>query len=269
MRAVLRAEKLKGATRVLVAARHNKRELQAEVGCSHSIDGSLSVLNECLVGPPLAAEVFDQAKLLMARANVGRLRKDAVRAIEFVVSLQANHGIDDRAFFRETTVWLGERFGGPDNVLCADVHRDERQPHLHVLILPLIGGRMAGSDALGGPSKLRQLHQDYFAEISKRYGLMPGKPRLQGSAKTVGVRQVMEKLRATSDVVLGSPVWSAVRDHIHRDPSPYMTALSIEPPCSRKPRARSMADIFTSRGSGPKVEDGHWSPLDPYGVRKA
>ena len=85
--AVLRAKKLKGAGIIRAAAAHNKRAIQAELGAGGSIDSGRTVLNECLAGAATPDDVVSLARVKMAGAGVGKLRKDAVRAIEFVVSL--------------------------------------------------------------------------------------------------------------------------------------------------------------------------------------
>jgi hypothetical protein len=55
--AFLRFKKLKGNGIITVAARHNRRELQAEMGATDSIDPTHSQLNETLQGPSTAAGV--------------------------------------------------------------------------------------------------------------------------------------------------------------------------------------------------------------------
>lgn len=248
--AILRAKKLKGQSIVRVAAAHNKREIQAELGAAGSIDANRSHLNECLSGPPTAPQVADRAKAMTEAAGVLRLRKDAVRAIEFVVSLAPAHAIDDRSFFIDAVAWLACRFGGETNILSADIHRDEPAPHVHLLLLPLIDGRMNGSDALGGRTRLALLHSDFHAEVAAPYGLKRAAARLRGSAKAAGVMAVLEHLRGSSDPALHSAAWGAMRDCIERDPAPFLAELGIAAPQSRPKALRSMTAIFTSTGKG-------------------
>ena len=89
--AFLRIKKLKGGGIITVAARHNRRVIQAEIGASKTIDSTRSGLNETLEGPPTAADVGQLAKDLMKAAGVTRLRKDAVMALEIVFSLPPGH----------------------------------------------------------------------------------------------------------------------------------------------------------------------------------
>ena len=263
--AVLRVKKLKGAGIVRAAAAHNKRSIQAEIGTNASIDPQRTVYNECIAGPPTADDVAGAARSRMAESGIVRLRKDAVRALEFVVSLAPTHGIDERAFFLDVVDWMGIRFGGSHNVLSADIHRDEPAPHLHVLVLPLLNGRMTGSDAIGGRQALASLHQDFHAKVASPYGLKRAPARLQGGAKATAVSAVLTYLRRASDAAMHSAAWSVIRECIERDPTPFLAALGIEVPNPNARRLRSMAAIFTSKGKGSSK-----SPPDlPYRVQLA
>ena len=248
--AVLRVKKLSGAAIVRVAAAHNKREIQAELGANGSIDASRCGLNESLAGPATAVEVAALARAMMAGAGVGKLRKDAVRAIEFIVSLAHETRIDERAFFVDAVQWLADRFGGADNILTADIHRDESAPHLHLLVLPLISGRMVGSVAVGGPNELLKL-DDFHAEVCAPYGLKRFPPRLTGAAKSAAFAAVMDELKRRGDACLGSTLWFVVRDLIEADPRPFLAELGLEVTVDTKPKKlRSMTAIFTSKGKG-------------------
>ena len=247
---MLRAKKLKGSGIIRAAAAHNKRTIQAELGAGASICAARSILNECLAGPPRPEQVAQRARSMMEATGAVPRRKDAVRAIEFVVSLAPDHGVDDRALFADAVAWLGARFGGADNILSADVHRDEAAPHLHVLLLPLIGGKMQGSDALGGRAKLSALHADFHAQVAAPYGLKRAPARLQGNIKTTASSEVLQHMRSVADAALRSPVWGIIRECIERDPVPFMAALGIVAPTTKAKPLRSMVAIFTSKGKG-------------------
>ena len=77
--AILRIKRLKGGGIITVAARHNRRVIQAEMGATGSIDPTRSNLNETLMGPPTAEDVGKLAKTLMAAARVGKRLFSACR----------------------------------------------------------------------------------------------------------------------------------------------------------------------------------------------
>ena len=257
--AFLRIKKLKGSGIITVAARHNRRVIQAEIGATGSIDPTLSHLNETLVGPPTAADVGQLAKDLMARAGVGKLRKDAVMGLEIVFSLPPGHTIDDRAYFTDCAAWAGLYFGGAQNVLSVDVHKDENANHCHVLLLPLIENRMDGSNMLGGKQKLMALQRDFHVNVAARYGLSRAPARLSGTAKQLAAKAVLQRLRETSDGVLHSKVWATLREVIENDPARFLEVLGIDQAPTKGP-GRTMAQIFTSKGKGLAKE-----PSNPIG----
>lgn len=249
--AFLRIKKLKGGGIITVAARHNKRVIQAEMGATGSIDPTRSHLNETLQGPSTAADVGQLAKDLMMAAGVTKLRKDAVMALEIVFSLPPGHTIDDRAYFSDCATWAGSYLGGL--ILSVDIHRDEAQPHCHVLLLPLIDGRMDGSNMLGGKQKLMEMHKRFHLDVAARYGLSKAPSKLSGASKQAASKAVLQRLRETGDKALQSKVWATLRDVIERDPMPFLMALSIELQAPTK-KLRTMAQIFTSKGKGKAKE---------------
>ena len=167
----LRVAKLKGRNRVATAARHNKREGGEHWRGAEFIDRSRSHLNYALAGPRCASEVNELHRQRIFAAQIKVIREDAVKAIEAVASLPFGLAIDLRAYFTKTLSFLAGSFGGTQNIISADVHLDERTPHMHVLIVPLFDGRLRGSAAIGGPAKLRQLHDRFHAEVGTSFGL--------------------------------------------------------------------------------------------------
>ena len=250
---VMRVKKLKGNGIIAVAARHNRRVIQGEMGATGSIDPARSHLNETLTGPLTAANVGQLAKDLMAAAGVGKLRKDAVMGLEIVFSLPPGHGLDDRAYFTACAKWAGTAFGGAQNILSVDIHRDEAAPHCHVLLLPLIDTRMDGSNLLGGKHKIMALQKDFYAVVASKFGLSKAPARLAGTAKQAGAKAVLQKLRETSDSALQSAAWAVIREAVERDPEPFLLALSIELKAPAK-TLKPFVDYVTSKGKGPAKE---------------
>ena len=251
--AFLRVKKLKGSGIIKSAARHNKREIQAELGADSHIDPARTCLNETLQGAATPDDVAQLAKDLMRDAGIGKLRKDAVMGLELVFSLPPMHGFagqdNDRTYFNDCARWAGAYFGGAQNILSVDIHRDEAAPHCHVLMLPLLDNRMDGSNMLGGKQKLQAMQKHFHESVASRYGLKKAPARLSGDTKQAAAKAILQRLRETSDTVLTSQVWALWRDAVERDPAPFLMAmgLSIDTP---KKALRSMAAIFTSKGKG-------------------
>ena len=118
----------------------------------------------------------------MKAAGVGKTRKDAVMGIECVFSLPPDHSLDEVAYFTDCTAWAGSYFAGAE-ILSADIHRDEAAPHRHALILPLVDGRMVGSDLFGGKPKLAFMTKHFHENVASRYGLGRAPKRLRTMAE--------------------------------------------------------------------------------------
>jgi len=245
-----RIKKLTGTGIVLTASRHNKRAIQAEHGAAGHIDAARMRLNAALHGPATPQAVAQRAKDLKTAAGIKTDRKKAVMALELVFSLPSNTSIDPALYFSDCLPWAARTFGGIDNVLSADVHLDESAPHMHVLLLPLIDGRMKGSDLVGNRQRLLFLQNDFHAAVAGRYGLAKAPARLQGRAKEKAAQTVMAALRASNDRAQESALWPILRDFIDRDPAPFAQLLGIEVATPNPPKLRTMAQIFTSKGKG-------------------
>ena len=246
----MRLKTLSGSGKVLVASRHNKRLIQAEKGAAGHIDATRIDLNYSLHGPADPMAVAKHAKAVMAAANIKILRKNAVLAIEIIFSVPPQTEIDLEAYFKDSLQWAAQNFGGIDNVLSADVHLDESAPHLHILILPLVDGRMKGSELCGNRQRLQFLHNDFHNAVAGRYGFARAPARLQGQAKEKTAQAVIQHVRATNDTAQSSALWSVIRDLIDRDPAQFAQSLGIEIATPAAKAARTMAQIFTSKGKG-------------------
>ena len=246
----------KGAGHLLAAARHNKRKIQAELGADSHIQAHLMALNLSLCGAETAEGVAELAKTLMRDAGIVKLRKDTVRAIEIVFSLPINRFKDCEAYFRHCLRWAAGHFGGM--VLSADIHKDEANPHCHVLILPLIDGRMMGSDIVGYGRSFKAHLDAFFDDVGASWGLDRPQARMTGEAKDEAAISVLKYLKATDDPVLRSALWPSIKAQIESEPDPHMLALGLTNQAKAKPM-RTMAQIFTSNGKGAKVDKANYS----------
>jgi hypothetical protein len=240
----IRIKKLTGSNIVEVASRHNHREILAEIGpmgMGH-IDPSKIRLNRVLRGSNTAAEVAANAKTLMREAGVVSLRKDAVRALEIVIGLPPNSGIDEARFFSDATEWVERHFGAL--VLSAIVHNDESAPHCHVLLLPLVGGRMIGSDLMGGPAKLKSLQAAFHTELSQKYGLVRQEAQQPSSAamRSKAIAMAYTCLEANSG--LSTAVLRALLAPHLANPEPLILALNLSMPAAA-PTVSTVVKLMT------------------------
>ena len=237
-----------GKNGILIALKHNKRELQAERGADAHIDVARTPLNYCLAGDDTPSEIATHAKVQMLKAGIEAPRINAVLAMEVLFSLPiGRHQQDTKSFFADCLAWLNKTFAG--ELLSFDVHLDESAPHAHALILPLINGKMQGDKLKGDRLNVKRLQNLFHAEVAVHYGLSkPDYKRLSANGKQSIERQVLTRLRG--DSVVKSSVWQCVRDAIHKDPLPFAQLLGIDALKTSKQVVKSFVDHKRSKGKG-------------------
>lgn len=256
----LRIKKLTGKAIIQRAARHNLREIAAEIGADRHIDPARIGDNVILFGPDTADGVARTAQAMMDVANVRPLKITAVRALELIFSLPPDTTADQRRFFGDATRWAGQHFGVP--VLSATIHNDEDAPHCHVLLLPLVNGRMVGSDLMGGRAKLQGLQAAFHDKVGRLHGLTRQMPQKRHSAAVRGaaIELAFDVLDANSG--LNSAVLRALLEPHAKNPEPLLMALDLTMP------APKVSGSFVATMTRPTKKDNPIGkrPHNPIGI---
>jgi len=244
---VLRAKKLKGNGIIAGAARHNLREIQAEIGADSHIDSLKSSSNIILRGAARAIAVASEAADLMKAARVKPIRKDAVRGLEIVFSLPPVSGIAEKKFFTDAVTWAEGYFEIP--ILSAIIHNDEAAPHCHLIMLPLFGGRMIGSALIGYKSRLQAMQADFHAKVGQGYGLerQSTKKRYSAVARAKASAMVVAAIRKKPTHLCNPMVSDALREAMKGNPIPAIEALGLEMPKTKPKKKKTFAGIMTKR----------------------
>jgi hypothetical protein len=133
---------------------------------------------EVLAGDLTSAAALGRLQAALKAAP--RVQKNTVQALDLLVTASRADMLAwprerQDAYFKDALEMLASRFGGMANVLTAVIHRDESTPHMQVLVMPRDqGGRFSAIKMIGGPVGLRKLHDDFHAQIGKKYGLLRG-----------------------------------------------------------------------------------------------
>lgn len=173
--AIMRAKKLKTAGSVGAALQHCYRERE-----TLNADEDRTAQNVHLV-----ATSTDQAMGLMRDRLPEKRRKDAVLAVEYVMTASpewwetASEG-QKKAFFDRSMEWLESKYG-KENIVTASIHNDELTPHLSAFVVPVTqDGRLSAKEFIGNRTLMRQ-DQTTFAESVANLGLERG---IEGSQAT-------------------------------------------------------------------------------------
>lgn len=261
----LRIKKLTGKGIIEVAARHNHREILAELGAApgERIDPTRVGLNRVLRGFDTASAVASQAKKMMDDAGVKPLKRTAVMALEIIFGLPPQSTIDHDQFFCEAVQWAEKYFAVPN--ISAIVHNDEAAPHCHVLLLPLVDGRMVGSDLMGGRAKLLAMHADFHTQVGQLHGLTRQATQKRHSAATrqQAIDLAFEVLEANSG--LSAAVLRALLVPHMNDPAPLLLEMGLTMPAEKVKPQDTFVGIMT-RSCKPELKPIGIGKRNPIGI---
>ena len=211
---------------LLQAARHNLREIQAELGAASHIDAARISQNVILSGPDTAAGVDELARQHLAGVDTSKLKRDHCQAIEAVFSLPAVSVTEGMPYFSACLQWIGQAMLLP--VLSAVVHVDEEATHMHVLMLPIKAGKHAGGAPIAR-EQLRTLRESFFANVAGPHGLKRDSAKMRGSVKKWAIEAILQKCGVLGYRDAIGALWPVLVAAIERDPLPALRALEIEP----------------------------------------
>jgi hypothetical protein len=233
----LSIKKLTGKSIILVAAKHNHREIIAEYGAGKNSHIDLSRIpdNILLRGLETAAGVAAMAQSLMKNAGVKSVRKDAVRALEIIFSLPPESAINHEDFFKQSVEWAEDYFQAP--IISAIIHNDEAAPHCHVLLLPLVAGRMNGSAMLGGKAKLTAMQINFHECVGERHGLQRhvSKPHASAAKREEAAAQLFAQILANPSLLSQTGIAEQLIKAIAHDPAPLNLAMGSRLESVQKP----------------------------------
>jgi len=131
-----------------------------------------------------------------------KVRKNAVYAVAVVLSagpewFEKATDKDILEWKKLSLAWAEEKFGR-ENMLGVALHRDEKTPHLHLMFMPLVDGKLNARSIMGGSKyRMRDLQEDFHAKVGKPLGMERGipNPRIKHTEPKEYAR-VMRKLKA-------------------------------------------------------------------------
>ncbi len=165
---------------VPVCLAHNLRQGNAEHRHRIRINSALTPNNEVLRGPQSLAVALEIVESILTELDVVPARCDAIMGLEFV--LQPPDGADTPEFWAECLVWAASRY---EHIVSAVVHRDQKRPHMHVLVLAVSGGRLAGHALSAGKNLLVAQRREFMGHMRNTLNLRPDRQVKQVKVKTL------------------------------------------------------------------------------------
>lgn len=254
---------------LLTAARHNLREIQAELGATGRIHPGRTADNVLMAGPDDAEGVQALANRLLGDAGIdpAKLRRDHAQALELVFGLPPGFKTDHAAYFAKCLDWVNAALGLP--VLSMVIHHDESTMHAHVLLLPVKDGRHVGSGPIAR-AEFKRLREAFFVKVAGPAGLRRDGAKLRGASKALAVAAVLERCEAMGLPAANGPLWPVLLAAIERDPTGAVLALGIDLSACRKDAKPSPTGIDSDDERNPigierAQSDGD---LNPIGIAK-
>lgn len=182
MYAVIRLEKRKGAA-ISAIEKHNSRMVEkfedgTEKRWAENADPELTKKNIVYKKYP-SLNLSQSINKHLKETGIEKTRKDAVKAVEILCTAspeffhQKDMDLRIEAFRRKANAFIIEKYG-KENVITADLHLDEKTPHIHYVIVPLTKDKRLSAKIVCGNRKDYQNLQNEYAEKMKSLGLKRG-----------------------------------------------------------------------------------------------
>lgn len=209
---------------------HNLREIVAEIGVregSH-INPAQVKNNIILNGRQTSGGVDADYKALMKDVVVSKWRKDTITAIELVFSLPVTSTINHHDYFTSSITWAKRFFTAP--LVSAVIHLDEDAPHCHAILIPIVDGKLCGSQVMGNQNRVFAMQEDYHSTVGKPYGLARQVPQKRQSAaiRRDAVELAFNRLEPNSGIHRDI-LRVLVEAHLN-NPVPLLKSMGLEMP---------------------------------------
>jgi hypothetical protein len=243
---------VKALAQLKAAFKHNRREIQKELGAKSHIDVQKICLNYALSESVKTDDLIQRVKESIEvheEQTRKRIRRDAVLAIEVLFSIPlARHNINVDEYFKDCLDWTIEQFS-PALVLTADVHLDEATPHLHVILSCVTPNKLIGSKIKGNKTRYQERTDHFFHNVACKYGLHRPHTKLLKGDRLKLAKDVITQLEISRDPMTQSPHYPLIRNSIQEDPIQFANNLGIEIQTTPK-KMRTVEQIMTSKGKG-------------------
>lgn len=210
-------------------------------------DASKAMLNRELVSrayvDPLTGQTkmrtIDQAiRHRIEEAGIKRLRPGQNTALEIILtgSPETLNSLDEKGlekWVNESMAWAGKTWG-EENIVTAVLHRDEKTPHIHLIVVPIVqglsrrskardemlrragkkaktkkrnttGNRLSANEVYTQP-RLYAYHTSYAKEVGAHFGLKRGVRAEKGSRKnpqkSIDFNRELERQRLETEAMI-------------------------------------------------------------------
>jgi hypothetical protein len=196
--AIVRVEKITSSGSATGKTEHNYRLKEVP-----NADKSKEVFNHEYVNHD-KDNIWKACNKRIEEVGVVRVRKDAVRGMEFILTASPEtferdakgvviHDYKNSEWVKENLKFMQDTYGA--NLVAFTLHQDEKTPHIHAVVVPITDKNRLSAKDMFNPKTLKALQTNY-SEAMKPFGLERG---LEGSKATHLTMQQLYSLHNTTE----------------------------------------------------------------------
>ena len=170
-----------------------------------NVDPSKTDLNEDIIykfSEEMTLEKCVDQRIGEGYRKARAIRKDAVRALGIILGGTHERMKEIEADEELINAWKKANYDfvcrefGAKNIVRFSLHRDERTPHFHCVVVPLTNdGRLSADHFIGTPAKLRA-YQDRYGLLMEKFGLQRGIPKKLTNRKHIDTQEYYKSVNA-------------------------------------------------------------------------
>ena len=222
---------LNGTKQTLIRTEaHNTRNIPIELDTFGHIDPNKTGLNREIVS--LHSESLEECVLRhISQAGIDITkgpykRVDKGVAIEWVFSVTPGYTGDFLGLYTKCVHWLGI-LHPTCPIVHVIMHVDEGDPHIHVIMVPIVSNKMPSSRILGFKGISRKRIYDLYEQVGKEYNLsFP--LNLKGAVKRHASEVAIQACEKRAYRKVFGPLWKPFVMAIKSRPEPFLEALGID-----------------------------------------
>lgn len=211
-----------------VAEAHNNRQIPIELYAKDKIDPSRIHLNQQLI--PLTKSLKETVLDLITEAGIrvdkGTFKRvDKGYAIEWIFSVTPGFDCNFKHLYLNCLDWLMAWFPSCP-IAHAVIHYDEDVPHMHVIMVPIVGKHLPASKVLGFKGCSRERSYDLFEKVGMKFGLTYSM-YLKGAAKKAASDKALQELEKLGYRDKLCKLWPPFEVAVKSRPEPFLEVLGI------------------------------------------
>lgn len=161
------------------------------------------------------------------------VRKDAIVMVQALVTsdkifFDGMSREEIAQFFLDSYNWLVERYGA-ENVISANVHFDERTPHLHFNFVPVTSDGRLSAKSLITRQSLREQQDSFIHNVGMKYGLERGKEGSKEKHLEVAAYKLKTKNKEIQDLEQKKNVLEKKLDFVNTNLQGISEISNIQP----------------------------------------